>query len=257
MYEAYIEQSIRDDGFAVIGRVVDSATATAMRTALARIVEEDISRWSGNPWYKDHWMVHNLMMHDDLFLAFLENPVMHAYLGRLLSPACTLYAYTSSSLPAGGSNFSRRIHVDAQAESIDYVTNVGVLVALDDFSDENGATYFLPKSHLSLSVPSEDQFLRDAVRVYPKAGEAVIFNARTYHLGGENVTATARHAVTLNACRHWMKQRFDYPRMIGDERLAKLGVVGRRFVGMESRVPTTMEEYYVAPADRLFKARAT
>lgn len=257
MYEASIEQSIRDDGFAVIGRVVDPATVADMRAALARVVEEDIRRWSDNPWYKDHWMVHNLMMHDDLFLEFLENPVMHAYLDRLLSPSCTLYAYTSSSLPAGGSNFSRRIHVDAQAESVDYVTNVGVLVALDDFTDDNGATYFLPRSHLSLDVPSKERFFRDARRVYPKAGEAVVFNARTFHFGGENTTSSPRHAITLNACRHWMKQRFDYPRMLGAERLDRLGPVGRRFAGMDSRVPTSIEEYYVAPADRLFKAGAS
>lgn len=256
MYQEAIEARIRSDGFANIGPVLDSVTVKAMRSALQRAIDADLEKWSGNPWYKDHWMVHNLMMRDPAFLDFLENQLVHDYLSRLLSPSCTLYAYTSSSLPPNGSNLSRRIHVDAQAECLDYMTNVGVLVALDDFTAANGATYFLPGSHLSLEPPDEMRFFRDAVRPYPKAGEAVIFNARTFHYGGENATDRARHAITLNACRHWMKQRFDYPRMMGDELLDRLGPVGRRFVGMDSRVPTSLDDYYVAPEQRLFKSAA-
>ncbi|MEH6420894.1 phytanoyl-CoA dioxygenase family protein [Pseudomonas sp. CGJS7] len=253
VYRSEIEREIRDNGFAVVGPLVDPDTVAQMRAALEIAVAGDIQRWSDNPWYKDHWMVHNLLQRDRVFLRFLDNPLMHEYLSRLLSPSCILYAYTSSSLPANGSNLSRRIHVDSQAEAQGYATNIGVLLALDDFSDDNGATYYLPGSHLSLEVPGNEAFFERAVRVYPKAGEAVIFNARTYHYGGTNTTQTPRHAVTLNVCRHWMKQRFDYPRMLSNEQLSELGPVGRRFVGMDSRTPSSLEEYYVAPEDRLFK----
>lgn len=253
-YDSGVEARIREDGFAVLGPLVNAEMVAVMRSALGRAIDEDLVQWSGNPWYKDHWMVHNLMARAPVFLEFLENALMHAYLSRLLSPSCILYAYTSSSLPPEGSNLSRRIHVDAQAECLDYVTNVGVLVALDDFTDDNGATYYLPGSHRSLDIPDKERFFRDAVRVYPKAGEAVIFNARTFHYGGLNETRRARHAITLNVCRHWMKQRFDYPRMLSAEQIASLGPTGRRFVGMDSRVPVNLEEYYVAPELRLFKS---
>ncbi|MET0891945.1 MAG: phytanoyl-CoA dioxygenase family protein [Pseudoxanthomonas sp.] len=254
MYQAHIEAEIRREGFAIVGPVVDPETITHMREALQRAVDEDLAKWSANPWYKDHWMVHNLMLRDPLFLEFLKNGVMHEYLSRLLSPACILYAYTSSSLPANGSNYSRRIHVDSQAATTDCITNVGVLVALDDFTDDNGATYYLPGSHLSLEAPTEEHFFANAVRVHPKAGEAVIFNARTFHYGGVNTTNRPRHAITLNVCRHWMKQRFDYPGMLDAAQLDTLGEVGRRFIGMDSRIPGSLDQYYVAPEDRLFKA---
>lgn len=248
------EAEIRSHGFAVVGPIIDPETVARMRDALQLAVDADLAAWSSNPWYRDHWMVHNLMVRHPLFLEFLGNGVMHEYLSRLLSPACTLYAYTSSSLPAHGSNLSRRIHVDSQAETTDYITNVGVLVALDDFTDDNGATYYLPGSHLSLQAPTPEHFFEHAVRVHPKAGEAVIFNARTFHYGGENKTDRARHAITLNVCRHWMKQRFDYPRMLDAEQLEVLGPEGRRFIGMDSRIPSNLDDYYVAPEDRLFKA---
>ena len=245
---------IRDDGFAVIGRVIDPDTIAVMRTALQRAIDADIARWSGNPWYQDHWMVHNLMLRDPVFLAFLRNETMHAYLSTLLSPDCILYAYTSSSLPPHGRNYSTRIHIDVQAQSVDCITNVGVLVALDDFTDDNGATAYLPGSHRRLEAPDAAQFDAHALRTYPRAGEAVVFNARTYHRGGVNTTSTARHAISLNACQRWMKQRFDYPRMLSPGQAEALGPVGRRFAGFDSRVPVSLEQYYVAPADRMYKA---
>lgn len=254
MYQAEVESRIRSAGFANVGTLIDQETVGTMRDALQAAVDEDLVTWSGNPWYRDQWMVHNLMLRHPSFMEFLENPVMHDYLSRLLGPSCTIYAYTSSSLPANGSNYSRRVHVDAQAECTDYATNVGVLVALDDFTEENGATYFLPGSHRSLDVPDEEAFFAGAVRAFPRAGEAIIFNARTYHYGGVNTTSRPRHAITLNVCRNWMKQRFDYPRMLSPEQLASLGPVGRRFIGMDSRIPASLDEYYVPPEQRLFKA---
>lgn len=243
----------KQDGFAVVGPLIDRPTIDAMKSALERAIAEDIRRWSSNPWFKDHWMVHNLLVRDGVFLEFLSSSALHRFLSQALSPHCILYAYTSSSLPPNGYNFSRRIHIDAQAQSVDCVMNVGVLVALDDFTDENGATRFLPGSHLSLDAPDEGDFMKRAQRTYPRAGEAVIFNARTYHYGGENRTSKPRHAITLNVCRPWMKQRFDYPRMLSAEQLRALGPVGRRFVGMDSRTPKDLDEYYVAPEDRLYK----
>lgn len=256
MYSLEIEDRIRRLGFAVVGDL-GMPDVAGMRISLEQLVERDIDRWRGNPHYRDAWMVHNLLMGGDAFIDFLENQVMHEYLSRLLSPSCILYSYTSSSLPPHGSNYSRRIHVDAQAECPPYITNVGVLLALDDFTEHNGAPLFLPGSHLEVTEPDEATFLRNAVPVYPRAGEAVIFNARTYHLGGENQTDKARHAITLNACRHWMKQRFDYPRLAGPGQVTRLGRVGQRFLGMDSRVPTSLEEYYVAPEQRMFKAGQT
>lgn len=254
MHQPQVESRIREEGFANIGPVIDVAMIATMREQLERAIHEDIERWSSNPWYRDQWMVHNLMLRHPVFMDFLENRVVHEYLSRLLPPSPIVYAYTSSSLPANGSNYSRRIHVDAQSESLDYITNVGVLVALDDFTEENGATYFLPGSHLSLEVPGEEEFFSKAVRALPRAGEAIVFNARTFHYGGVNTTGAARHAITLNACRNWMKQRFDYPRMLSGEQIEALGPIARRFIGMDSRIPRSLEEYYVAPEQRLFKS---
>ncbi len=245
-------EDFRSKGYALVPGVLTRDQVAEMRELLIRAIRDQDTTWGGFEHYVDHNMVHNLMLHAQPFVDVLSNAVMHAYLSEALDPHCVLYAYTSSSLPAGGGNYSTRVHVDCPRFIPGYVTNVGFIVALDDFTEENGATYFLPGSHLSDRVPSEAEFLEGAERALPKAGDGIISNARTFHRGGFNTTGRDRHALTLNVCRSWMKQRFDYPRLMPRGMIDSMDEVGRRFIGWNVRVPSSLEEYYVAPSERLY-----
>lgn len=245
--------AIRERGFAIVPRMLDAETVALMKRELLRAIDEDLAKWEGRD-YSDAWMVHNLMLRHQVFARFLENPVLHAYLSPLLTDTCILYAYTSSSMPPSGANFSHRVHVDSPRVIPGYWTNVGVMVALDDYTTENGATRYLPHSFERVEPPSLEEFSEASEETKPKAGEAVVFNARTWHMGGMNATSTPRHAITLNVCRSYMRQRFDYPRVVGDETLAHIGETGRRLLGFDVRMPASLDEYYLPEEERLYKA---
>src|SRR5262245_41601688 len=102
-----------DKGFIVVPGAVPADEAHAMRPLLQQCIDDDIRTWSGKPGYIDRWMVHNLMVRGEPFLRLLENAVMHAYLSATFSDTCIIYAYTSSSMPPRGSNYSARIHNDS------------------------------------------------------------------------------------------------------------------------------------------------
>jgi ectoine hydroxylase-related dioxygenase (phytanoyl-CoA dioxygenase family) len=246
--------ALKEDGVVTVPGVLSREEAQAMRPALQRAIDEDLARWEGSPGYIDQWMVHNLMVRDDAFLHVLENPVLHGYLSEILGDTCIVYAYTSSSMPPRSSNYSRRVHVDCPRVIPGYVTNIGITLALDDFTNENGATEMLSRSQWRTDTVSEEEFERNATRYLLKAGDAIIFNARTWHRGGLNTTDQPRHALTINVCRSYMKQRFDYPRLVPSQLVEKLGPVGRRFLGFDSRVPASLDEYYVPAERRLYKA---
>lgn len=245
-------EAIERDGFAIVSGVITAAQIDELRTSLERCIREDLERWSGRE-YVNANMVMNLMTRGDAFVELLENDVLHGVLTPLLSETCIIYAYTSSSMPPGGTNYSRRIHVDCPRFIPDYVTNVGITLALDDFTDRNGAMEVLPGSHRLPEPPSEHEFEARAVRVYPRAGEAIVFNARLWHRGGTNRSATYRHAVTMNVCRSYMRQQFDFPRMVGEDVVARLGERGRRFLGFNVRMPASLDEYYLPPDERPYK----
>ena len=245
--------AIRERGFAVVPGLLGEDEVAVMRRELQRAVDDDLRAWQGKN-YPDAWMVHNLMVRHASFARFLENPVLHAYLTPLLGDTCIVYAYTSSSMPPSGANFSHRVHIDSPRVIPGYWTNVGVMVALDDYTEENGATRFLPGSFEREAPPTLEEFLAESEMTLPRAGEAVIFNARTWHMGGMNSSDRPRHAITLNVCRSYMRQRFDYPRLVGEETLSHVGELGRRFMGFNVRMPATLEEYYLPESERLYKA---
>jgi ectoine hydroxylase-related dioxygenase (phytanoyl-CoA dioxygenase family) len=239
-------------GFTVVPGIVSLDEAARLKAQLETAIAEDLAAWQGRE-YSDAHMVMNLMMRGDAFAGLLENPLLHAYLTPLLGETCILYAYTSSSMPPGGTNYSHRVHVDCPRVIPGYITNVGVTLALDDFTDENGAMALLPSSFLREDAPSEREFDAFSVRAYPRAGDAIVFNARTWHRGGLNRTDYYRHAVTMNVCRSFMRQQFDYPRLVPPEIVDRLGARGRSFLGFNVRMPASLDEYYVPAERRLYQ----
>lgn len=247
----------RDDvltkGFTVVRDAVDPALAGTWRDRLALQVIAQRAALTERTAIDDY-MVHNPMMNDPIFYGVLEHPSVVNALDTFLTDTSLVYAFTTSSMPAGGSNYSRRVHVDCPRVIPGYITNLGVIIALDDFTEDNGATYFLPGSFERLDVPSESEFFAGAERVFPRRGDLVVFNARTFHYGGLNTTRDDRHALTINACRSYMRQRFDYPRMIDAETARTFSPTLRRVLGYDVRVPASIEEYYLPEDQRLYKA---
>ena len=241
-------------GFTIVEKVIKTQDeVNILKNLLQQAIVEDLEVWKDKQ-YLDKWMVHNLMTRGIPFAKLLENELMHSYLSELISSTCILYAYTSSTMPPLGTNYSNRIHVDCPRVIQNYITNIGVMIALDDFTPENGATFFLPYSQHQLQSPTIKEFEEQAEQIYPQQGDAVIFNARTWHKGGMNRTQNPRHAITLNACRSYMRQRFDYPRLVSPHIVDFLGETGKRFLGFNVRVPTSLEEYYLPKEKRLYKA---
>ena len=244
-------KEIHEKGYTLVEKILDAGQVSALTQLLEKCIQEDIDRFGDQ--HPERWMVQNLMMRGTPFVRLMELPQMHEYLSELLTQTCILYAYTSSSMPPGGTNYSHRIHVDCPRFIPGYITNMGVMFALTDFTAENGATYFMPGSQLKAEAPTEAEFKQHARRVFPRAGDAVIFNTRTFHMGGANSTSQPRHSFAMNVCRSYMRQRFDYPRMVPKEVVDQLGEVGKRFLGFNVRMPTSLEEFYLPAEKRLYK----
>jgi ectoine hydroxylase-related dioxygenase (phytanoyl-CoA dioxygenase family) len=245
-------QEIVTRGFTIGRNILDAAQIVELTSELERAISEDLALAAQRP-NQTPYMVLNLMLRGKAFVKLLENVTLHRYFARLLGPTSIVYAYTSSSMPPAGTNYSRRIHVDCPRFIEDYISNVGVTLALTDFTSENGATRLLPGSHRIEDKPDEERFERDAEELHPRAGDAIIFNARTWHRGGINRSAGIRHSVTMNVCRSYMRQQFDFPRMVDERVIGQLGPVGLRFLGFDVRMPVSLDEYYLPPDERPYK----
>ncbi|MEL7311878.1 MAG: phytanoyl-CoA dioxygenase family protein [Pseudomonadota bacterium] len=80
--------------------------------------------------------------------------------------------------------------------------------AIDEFTEERGATVIIPRSHLwdDERIGQRDE----AVSAVMPAGSVVFFLGTTWHGGGENQSNRARCAVTHQYCEAYMRQQENY-----------------------------------------------
>ena len=248
--DAQAVAEFNENGAYVVPSVLKTSVVSALHSELTDAIEQDSLTYSD---VFDVGMVHNCHMRGDKMLALLDDDIFNSWTTFLLHRSCIMYAYQSSSLAPGVGNFGSRIHVDCPRYIPDYITNLGIIFPLDDFTEQNGATHYLPGSHLYEELPSETEFHGNSKRIVAKAGDMIIFNGRLVHAAGTNQTNIHRHSLTINLCRHFMRQRFDYPRMLTERELTRMGPDARRLLGMNVRIPATLEEFYLPEEDRLYK----
>ncbi len=242
------------DGYAIVPGVFSPATVAQLRSDLDRAIDAERAYHKGTD-YRDFGMVMVCCTHARCFVDVLGEPRVMNVIEHLIGESSIVYAFTSSSMPPGRSNYSYRVHVDCPRLVPGYDTNAGVMMLLDDFTEENGATWILPGSQHTKEAPSEEYFFANAKRAVAPAGSLVYLNPRVWHSGGKNDTDRWRHAITLNMCRGYMKQRLDIPKMMAACGLDLTGVSAKAMqkMGFHAQVPESLDEYYQPPEKRKFR----
>ncbi len=80
--------------------------------------------------------------------------------------------------------------------------------AIDDFTEDNGATVIIPGSHKW----GDDRMgqREEAISAVMPAGSVVFFLGTTWHGGGSNRSEKARFAITHQYCEAYMRQQENY-----------------------------------------------
>lgn len=241
-------------GYSVIRNYYSIDFCNELKIALEKEVENHVPFDNSERSLLDRYHMHDLLIKNVIFGKTLEDKRLQIFIAPILGDNWIMYAYTSSSLPPNGFNYGSRIHVDCPRFIPNYPTNLGVIWALDDFTLENGATHVLPGSHNTDQIPSENHFRQNSVRLICNKGDLIIFNARLWHAAGVNQTDTFRHALTMNVCRPFMKQRMDWVRFIPTSISDQLNNQARRIIGFDTRLPTNLEEFFLPENQRLYKS---
>ena len=185
-----ILETLERDGYAVAPDALSPSTVAQLRQDLEAAIEKEAA-YHGGADYVDYGMVLVCCTHARSFVDVLAEDRVMRILDRILGEGSIVYAFTSSSNPPGRTNYSYRVHVDCPRLIQGYDTNAGVMMLLDDFTAENGATWVLPGSHHTREAPSEEHFFANARRVIAPAGSSVFLNPRVWHSGGKNETCCA------------------------------------------------------------------
>lgn len=254
--EASFSKLLREDGYVVVQDVIDPSLVSSLRAELETAIESEREKYGASENYKDYGMLIACPIYGGSFLKLIENKIFMSPFDWVLGDTSIVYVYTSSSLPPQGKNYASRIHVDRPHYIENYLEALGCLVLLDDFKKENGATWVLPKSHNMISMPTETDFYKNAIQIEAPQGSVLYFNLRLWHAGGENRTATWRHAIGVGMVRGYMKQRIDLPRAMKNVDMSKVSDYGLQKLGFHSQPPTSLDEYYLPATLRSYKQRS-
>jgi ectoine hydroxylase-related dioxygenase (phytanoyl-CoA dioxygenase family) len=245
-------EGIQSEGYAILHGILPREVLEPLKAELATAIEEEEVYRSEKNVPSHRGMVLLCSLYGGKLVDVLDSESLMRPFERVLGEGCIVYAYTSSSMPPRDSNYSGRVHVDSPRIIPGYVTNMGATILLDDFTEENGATWFLPGSQGRASAPSDEEFYANARRVVAPAGSVFYFNARLWHAGGINHSDRWRHALTINMCRPYMKQRIDIPRAMAHMDHQAYTQRVRQKLGFLTQTPANYDEYYAPPDQRKF-----
>ena len=239
-----IEEEIRGPGYAVVDDLLTAEENTALRAALLEVIDEDHERWRDAPG-KGKYYVPELVTYGPKMVTLLKNEAMLAIFRRLLGEDCILYSYSTAVMPPGEEIGASKIHVDDHFFIPNWYNRIVLTLALDEFTEANGATLHLPGSQTMPEKPGDEEFHAGAVRLSRPAGSGVFFDPRNWHAGGANATSEIRCGLAVVACRKFVKPQFQYHE-IAKRSLPEGGMDGslRRFLGFESWPPASLDDFY-------------
>ncbi|MFC5625678.1 phytanoyl-CoA dioxygenase family protein [Algoriphagus winogradskyi] len=127
----------------------------------------------------------------------------------------------------------QKLHVDWKNTVVNGAYKVcNSIWLLDDFTENNGSTRIVPKSHKLSALPDEvmanplDKH-PDEIRIIAPAGSVFIFNSHVWHGGTMNETENVRRSIHSYFCSREQPQQIDQKRYITEETLQRIGEMGR------------------------------
>ncbi|KAL6695427.1 hypothetical protein J3F84DRAFT_374353 [Trichoderma pleuroticola] len=211
--DARIQQlidQINEHGYAIIHNAFSPSIVAEAKAEVARLTadpemvgpagEKGRNTFEG---YKTQ-RLYALANKSRVFDAFALHEDVLALNDYFLDPGYLINSFQSINILPGES--AQTLHYDHG-----YVTmerpykpvGTGAMIALDDYTADNGSTVIVPDSHLwdSHRVPSAEE----TIPVIMPAGSMLFFLSTLWHGGGANTSDESRLALTAQYCQPWIR----------------------------------------------------
>lgn len=231
-------EAIRRDGYVVAPDLIPPAEADAIKEALAPWLQGRLMGRNDFEGFRSE-RVYALLAKAPPVARLVEHPDVLGVVDELLTPHYRLSACLAIQVHPGET--AQGWHADDA-----YVwfprprpmVGVSAIWALDDFTEENGATQLIPGSHRwgpdEAAAPDDPR----AVTVCMPAGSAVLFAGTLMHRGGAHRGSGTRLGITPQYCEPWVRQIENLPLAVPPELARRYSERVQELLGYDIFEPT-------------------
>lgn len=204
-----IVSSLRRDGAVIVTGLVDGSVADAVREELRSELDasglDTVGDFNGSKTLRTGHILTNSPSAADI----LEHDMVVKVANEVLLPHCASYQISSMTaieiLPGEAAQALHRDDTIYPIDSAGMELQIGVMWALNDFTEENGGTRVVPGSNKFLRawhLPKLNNWEQAAM---PK-GSALFYMGSTWHGGGANTSDESRFGLINVYSLGWLRQ---------------------------------------------------
>ncbi|MEN8840942.1 MAG: phytanoyl-CoA dioxygenase family protein [Octadecabacter sp.] len=196
--------------------------------------------------------VWNLLAKGDVFSHMATHPVLMDILRKFLGTEVIMGSIAANRILPGGPG--QEPHVDYpywDFHSPDthpiglngsFPMNAQVSVILDPFTEQSGATAYVPGSQKELRYPTEaDNFHDHSERMLGEPGDVALFYGVAWHCAMPNKSDHDRSAVLINYLPKWVKPLEDMPAALPASFVENASADMRQLLGLNYPYPSVLD----------------
>ncbi len=194
------EHDLREHGICAVAGALTAETLETARRALYGAADDDRARGREQKFALDYGhdntnqRVWNVLSRAPVFTDLVEHPLALRLLRSVLGWPMLLGNLSANITgPGGGEMLLHADQIFVPTPWPDQPQGANAAWCIDDFTADNGATRFVPGSHLLNRPPRPDEQVVTVPMEAP-AGSLVVFDSRLWHHTGNNHTVDQRRA---------------------------------------------------------------
>jgi ectoine hydroxylase-related dioxygenase (phytanoyl-CoA dioxygenase family) len=196
------EHDLITHGICAVTGVLDEQTLTSAHAAMYAAAGDDRRRGREQRGFvldldETNQRIWNLLSRSPVFVDLAEHPIALRLLRCVLGWPMLLGNISGNITGPGG--VAGHLHADQIFVPQPWPAapqGANAAWCIDDFTVENGATRFVPGSHLLNRLPLDTDRV-DAIPMEAPAGSLVVFDSRVWHQTGPNTTTDCRRAAVF------------------------------------------------------------
>ena len=227
-------QQLMEQGYIILERIISDEQLAAVRAeAEVHLGHFGRNSFEGERTQRIYGVPQKMRTAD----CFIEHPLVLAHLDRVMQPSYLLSQ--AQVINIQDQSPAQPLHTDDNFYRVPRprpALSVATVFAIDDFTEDNGATVAIPRSHHwdDERLPSDDDKLVKAVM---PAGSCILFLGTLWHGGGENFSGNSRLALTCQYCEPYLRTQENFFLSVAPETVVGLSENLKRLLGYSIHPP--------------------